>query len=116
VARFQLTLNVTDLQQSVEYYTKILGCGPDAVVGSQASFTVEDPCIRLELRSNGETCDLASIGIEYNEFSDLDELVGSLLSANLLRDWEGTDDGGGALTKSPDGLKFKHQYLEFDNE
>ena len=61
MSRVQLALNVSDIEESVEFYTKLFGIGPAKREPGYANFAVSDPPLKLVLmevarRSRGGRC------------------------------------------------------------
>ena len=103
MAHLQLVLNVTDLAQSVEYYTGVFGQLPQSIAGNAAFFSLEDPELLVEIRSNGERCDLARLGFAVGSADDVDNTAKRLEGAKSL-DLYTDNDGLECWTTSPDGL------------
>jgi catechol 2,3-dioxygenase-like lactoylglutathione lyase family enzyme len=49
VARVQLALNVSDLNEAITFYTQLFGCAPAKVQPGYANFAVADPPLKLVL-------------------------------------------------------------------
>ncbi len=63
--RVQLALNVNDLDESVAFYTKLLGAEPAKVRPGYANFAVADPPLKLVLLENpGQGGSLNHLGVE----------------------------------------------------
>jgi catechol 2,3-dioxygenase-like lactoylglutathione lyase family enzyme len=55
VARVQLALNVSDLNEAIAFYTKLFGSAPAKVQPGYANFAVTDPPLKLVLMEDPET-------------------------------------------------------------
>ena len=67
MSRFQLSLNVSDVEASVEFYSKLLGVKPAKHRDGYANFIVEDPPLKLiVIESEGESGTINHVGIEYD--------------------------------------------------
>jgi catechol 2,3-dioxygenase-like lactoylglutathione lyase family enzyme len=70
VARVQLALNVSDLNEAITFYTQLFGCAPAKVQPGYANFAVADPPLKLVLievaatRSAGVGGALNHLGVE----------------------------------------------------
>jgi catechol 2,3-dioxygenase-like lactoylglutathione lyase family enzyme len=53
VSRIQLALNVSDLDEAIEFYSKFFKTEPAKVREGYANFAVEDPPLKLVLIANG---------------------------------------------------------------
>jgi len=63
--RIQLALNVDDLGESIAFYTKLFGTGPDKVRPGYANFAVAEPPLKLVLLENpGQGGSLNHLGVE----------------------------------------------------
>lgn len=66
MSRFQLSLNVDDVDASVEFYTALFGVGPAKHKAGYANFVVEDPPMKLVIvEDEGEPGSINHVGIEY---------------------------------------------------
>lgn len=66
MSRFQLSLNVEDVDASVEFYTKLLGVGPAKHRPGYANFVVEDPPLKLVMiEDEGEPGSINHVGVEF---------------------------------------------------
>jgi len=106
MARIKLILNVTDLRQSVAFYTGILGVTPQTIAGDSAFFHMDNPELSLEIRSCGEQCDLARLGIEYEDDDSVNDTAGRLQSMQELGLFTQTLLGLECYSRSPDGLEL----------
>ena len=65
MARVQLALNVGNLDEAVEFYTRMFGVGPAKVREGYANFAVENPPLKLVLiEGHGEPGTLNHVGVE----------------------------------------------------
>lgn len=63
--RVQLALNVADLQEATDFYTKLLGVAPHKERPGYANFAVEDPPLKLVLFEDADAVEtLNHLGIE----------------------------------------------------
>jgi rhodanese-related sulfurtransferase len=72
MSRFQLSLNVHDVDASVEFYTKLFGVAPAKHRDGYANFIVEDPPMKLiVIESEGAPGSINHVGIEYESGADV---------------------------------------------
>jgi catechol 2,3-dioxygenase-like lactoylglutathione lyase family enzyme len=70
MARVQLALNVSDLDQAIGFYTRLFGTGPAKIRPGYANFAVADPPLKLVLieqaddRTSGVEGALNHLGVE----------------------------------------------------
>ena len=80
MSRVQLALNVTDLDASIEFYTKLFRTGPAKVRDGYANFAIADPPLKLILFAGvGEPGSLNHIGVEVGS---TDEVAAVIARAN----------------------------------
>jgi catechol 2,3-dioxygenase-like lactoylglutathione lyase family enzyme len=77
MARVQLALNVSDIDQAVEFYSKLLGAEPAKRRPGYANFAVAEPALKLvlienpEVRGEGATAALNHLGIELESADEV---------------------------------------------
>jgi catechol 2,3-dioxygenase-like lactoylglutathione lyase family enzyme len=62
MARVQLALNVSDLNEAIAFYTKLFGSAPAKVRPGYANFALTDPPLKLVLMEDPETRDAGVVG------------------------------------------------------
>ena len=63
--RLQLALNVADLDEAVEFYSKMFGVGPAKTKPGYANFAIDQPPLKLVLfEGAGETGTINHLGVE----------------------------------------------------
>ncbi len=66
MSRFQLSLNVADVEASVEFYTKLFGVGPAKHRPGYANFVVTEPPMKfIVIEDEGEPGTINHVGIEF---------------------------------------------------
>ena len=84
MARIQLSLNVTNLDDSIGFYSKLFTTEPAKVKPGYANFSIENPPLKLVLiegSNNGGT--LNHLGVEVSETSEVDDHLARLTEAGL---------------------------------
>lgn len=72
MSRFQLSLNVDDVDASVDFYTKMLGVDPVKHRPGYANFVVADPPLKLVIvEGEGVSGSLNHLGIEFDSGEDV---------------------------------------------
>ncbi|HMF03177.1 MAG TPA: ArsI/CadI family heavy metal resistance metalloenzyme [Acidimicrobiia bacterium] len=72
MSRVQLALNVTDLDQAIDFYSKLFGTQPAKVRPGYANFAVPEPQLKLILiAGNGEPGSLNHLGVEVESTDDV---------------------------------------------
>ena len=62
--RLQLALNVSDLEESIAFYTRMFGTEPAKVRPGYANFAVADPPLKLVLFEGAEGGTINHLGVE----------------------------------------------------
>ena len=84
--RLQLALNVTDLDRSVDYYSKLFGSQPHKRKPGYANFVVDDPPLKLVLFENQNSWErLNHLGVEAESELELQQAVARLKGQGLIR-------------------------------
>jgi len=89
VSRVQLALNVTDINESVEFYSKLFGAEPTKRRPGYANFAVSDPPLKLVLlevrgqRGEGVVGALNHLGVEVESADEVARAAEKLADAGL---------------------------------
>jgi len=88
MSRVQLSINVSDLDAAVAFYTKMLGTPPAKLRPGYANFAVNDPPLKLVLNApgNGEPGTINHLGVEAGTTEQVDEAGTRLAAAGLATD------------------------------
>jgi catechol 2,3-dioxygenase-like lactoylglutathione lyase family enzyme len=74
--RFQLALNVKDLEEAVAYYSKLFGVAPHKRKPGYANFAVEDPPLKLVLFEAPDAPErLNHVGFEYFDNEPVEAVI-----------------------------------------
>ena len=98
MSRVQLALNVSDIDEAVEFYTKLFGTEPAKRQPGYANFAIADPPLKLVLvedvtaRGNGVTGALNHLGVEVETTDEVTAATGRLSDSGLETDGRGADD------------------------
>jgi len=73
MSRLQLSLNVTDLDTAVTFYTRLLGAPPAKLRPGYANFAIADPPLKLILNApgNGPGGTINHLGVEVATTEDV---------------------------------------------
>ena len=89
--RVQLALNVDDLDQSIDFYTKMFDTPPAKTKDGYANFEVDSPPLKLVLFENpGSGGSLNHLGVEVETGEQVEEAEARLADAGL--ETTGVDD------------------------
>lgn len=89
MARVQLALNVSDLDEAVAFYSKLFATGPSKVEPGYANFAVADPPLKLVLieqaaaRDGGIAGALNHLGVEVTTPADVNAAASRLAAEGL---------------------------------
>ena len=83
-SRLQLALNVSDLEQSVAFYSKLFGTGPAKRRPGYANFAIAEPPLKLVLLENsGQGGSLNHLGVEVSDVGTVDAEQARLAETGL---------------------------------
>ncbi|SRR5579872_539141 len=89
MSRLQLALNVSDLDEAVDFYSKLFASPPAKVHPGYANFAIADPPLKLVLiesadaRGTGVTGALNHLGVEVEDPSKVAQASGRLSGEGL---------------------------------
>lgn len=120
--RLQLALNVADLDEAVDFYSKMFGTGPAKRKPGYANFAVEDPPLKLVLfEGAGEPGSINHLGVETESADQVEAAEARLTDSGL--ETTGVDDTMccyAAKTETwvdgPDGTKWEWYVKTGDTE
>ncbi len=82
--RFQLALNVDDIDQAVTYYGKLFGAAVNKRKPGYANFAIENPPLKLVLFENPNAKDrINHLGVENFDQSDVDAAIDRFRQAGI---------------------------------
>ena len=90
MSRLQLALNVTDLDQAIDFYSKLFGARPAKVRPGYANFAITDPPLKLvliestEVREPGVVGALNHLGVEVGTPAEVSEANARLTSQGMV--------------------------------
>lgn len=89
--RLQLALNVSDLDEAVDFYTRMFGVGPAKTKAGYANFAIADPPVKLVLfEGEGEGGTINHLGVEAETAGEVRAAEARLREAHLQT--TGVDD------------------------
>jgi catechol 2,3-dioxygenase-like lactoylglutathione lyase family enzyme len=78
MSRVQLALNVSNLEASIEFYSKMFGTTPHKLRPGYANFSINEPPLKLvlietpdDVRGNGAAGALNHLGVEVDSIDDV---------------------------------------------
>jgi catechol 2,3-dioxygenase-like lactoylglutathione lyase family enzyme len=94
MSRVQLALNVSDIDEAVEFYSKLFGTEPAKRRPGYANFAVADPPLKLVLmedptaRGHGTVGALNHVGVEVETSDEVTATTGRLREEGMATDVE----------------------------
>ena len=120
--RFQLALNVSDLEQAIAYYSKLFGAEVAKRKPGYANFSLENPPLKLVLFENPEASDrLNHVGFESFDNAEVEATIERLeplgLATRVVRDEHCCYARKSTLyAHDPEGLLWEFYKREGDEE
>ena len=100
--RLQLALNVRNIDEAVDYYSKLFGATPHKRRPGYANFALDAPPLKLVLFENPEAAErLNHLGVEVFEQGQIDEAYGdarTVLPSSVVR----PEGWGGSMSSVSD--------------
>lgn len=81
--RFHVHLNVTNINQSVEFYNKLFAQAPSVVHDDYAKWMLDDPRVNFAISTRGQTPGLDHLGLQVESAQALAHMTEQLESAGL---------------------------------
>jgi hypothetical protein len=89
MSRVQLALNVDNLSEAVEFYSKLFNTAPAKLKEGYANFVVTDPALKLVLLENpGNGGSLNHLGVEVESSETVHAEIGRLTEQRLFTEEE----------------------------
>jgi catechol 2,3-dioxygenase-like lactoylglutathione lyase family enzyme len=83
--RLQLALNVADLDEAVDFYTRMFGVGPAKTKPGYANFAIADPPLKLVLfEGEGAGGTINHLGVEVRDTQTVHGEIARLTDAGLF--------------------------------
>jgi catechol 2,3-dioxygenase-like lactoylglutathione lyase family enzyme len=85
VSRVQLSLNVTDLDAAVAFYSRLFGTAPAKLRPGYANFAIADPPLKLVLNApgNGPGGTINHLGVEVDSTEEVDSAAARMAAGGL---------------------------------
>jgi catechol 2,3-dioxygenase-like lactoylglutathione lyase family enzyme len=89
MSRVQLALNVSDLDQAIDFYSKLFGTAPAKIRPGYANFAIAEPPLKLVLFAGaGEPGTINHLGVEVETTDEVTEAIGRLQAHGFATDIE----------------------------
>jgi catechol 2,3-dioxygenase-like lactoylglutathione lyase family enzyme len=85
MSRVQLSLNVSDLDAAVDFYSRLFGVEPAKLKPGYANFAIDDPPLKLVLNApgNGPAATINHLGVEVKSADEVARAQQRLANAGL---------------------------------
>ncbi len=111
--RLQLALNVADLGEAIDFYTRMFDTKPAKIEPGYANFAIDEPPLKLVLFENGgEPGSINHLGVETTTAAQVSEAEARLTDQGI--DTTGVDDTvccyaekTETWVEAPDGLRWE---------
>lgn len=81
--RLHVHVAVSDLEQSIGFYSTLFGAPPTVLKTDYAKWRLEDPRVNFAISNRAKTSGLDHLGIEVDSEAELHEVAGRLSGANI---------------------------------
>ena len=90
MSRVQLSINVSDFDAAVAFYSRLFGTSPAKLRPGYANFAIEDPPLKLVLNSpgNGAGGTINHLGVEVDSTGKVDQAGDRLATSGLTTELE----------------------------
>ncbi|MCX7742188.1 MAG: VOC family protein [Tepidimonas sp.] len=111
--RFHVHLHVQDLQQSIAFYSRLLGAEPVRVEADYAKWMLEDPRLNFAISTRGAVPGVDHLGFQVDDPAELSELKARAQAAEGTLLDEGTTTCCYARSEKhwvtdPQGIAWEH--------
>ena len=111
--RFHVHLHVSDLDQSIAFYSKLFAAQPTRTERDYATWMLEDPRINFAISTRGHQPGVDHLGFQVDDASELAELKGRAQAADLALLDEGATSCCYAKSEKhwvtdPQGVAWEH--------
>ena len=83
MSRLQLAINVTDLDQAIEFYSRLFATAPAKVKPGYANFAIADPPLKLVLFEGSAGATINHLGVEVESAEEVVSAERRLTGAGL---------------------------------
>lgn len=82
--RLHVHIGVDQLEEAIQFYSRLLGAEPVKRKPDYAKWMLDDPCVNLAISTRVETKGVDHLGIQVDDEQELEEIRQRLISGNLL--------------------------------
>lgn len=82
--RLHVHIGVDQLEEAIQFYSRLLGAEPVKRKPDYAKWMLDDPCVNLAISTRVETKGVDHLGIQVDDEQELEEIRQRLIAGNLL--------------------------------
>jgi catechol 2,3-dioxygenase-like lactoylglutathione lyase family enzyme len=121
MSRLQLAINVSNIDEAVDFYTKLFNTPPLKRKPGYANFAIADPPLKLVLFESSEGGTINHLGVETESAAEVEQAEARLSATGLAT--TGIDDTNCCYAEkvetwltAPDGLKWEWYVKTADSD
>ena len=119
--RLHVSINVTNLEKSILFYSDLFGAGPSVTHDDYAKWMLEDPRVNFVLEQSTDAPGMTHAGIQVESEAELHEVFDRMKSAEMPYLEEGMTSccyarSEKSWTHDPDGLPWEAFYTHHQLE
>ncbi len=121
MSRLQLALNVSNLQEAIQFYSRMFGVSPIKIKPGYANYAIDDPPLKLVLFESTQAGTINHLGVEVETVEDV--LYAEKRLANAELDTTGIEETICCFAEKtetwvtdPDDLRWEWYVKKNDNE
>lgn len=119
--RLHVSISVSDLEKSMQFYTDLFGSAPSVIHDDYAKWLLDDPRVNFVLEHSNVATGLTHAGIQTESEAELEQVFDRMKAARMPYAPEGSTNCCYALsekswTHDPDGLPWEAFYTHHQTE
>ena len=83
--RFHVHVNVTDLNQSIRFYSQLFGAEPSVLESDYAKWMLDDPRVNFAISQRERGAGVDHLGLQAEDSAELERIGARLKAANAVR-------------------------------
>jgi len=83
--RFHVHVNVTDLNQSIRFYSQLFGAEPSVLESDYAKWMLDDPRVNFAISQRERGAGVDHLGLQAEDSAELEQIGARLKAANAVR-------------------------------
>jgi catechol 2,3-dioxygenase-like lactoylglutathione lyase family enzyme len=83
--RFHVHVNVTDLDQSIRFYSQLFGAEPSVLKSDYAKWMLDDPRVNFAISQRERATGVDHLGLQVEDPAELEQIGARLKAADAVR-------------------------------